>query len=333
MKKILTLTFVLTFSTYIYAQLPAYVPSTGLVAWWPFNGNAADSSGNSNNGTVNGATLTAGQSGLANNAYSFNGSSSYIAVPTNFANSFTAGKMSVSAWVYFNTNADWSSIIKNWGSVTTGAFHFGLSGLSQKLHLQITQSSGTTLNALAPATISLNAWHHVAFTLDGSLMHLYQDGVEVGTPVSYNGTLKTSFQFTNIGVKPGTSQLPAPSFSGYHNGKLDDIGVWSRALNQAEITALYNGSGPNSVSNLETTNLVNIQPNPSNGTILVNAHQSLFSASNTIQVINALGEVVLSEPLDFASKTVTITSGKGIYFLQVMDEHKRILQTNKVVVE
>jgi hypothetical protein len=92
MKKILTLTFVLSLSTYIYAQLPAYVPSTGIVAWWPFNGNAADSSGNSNNGTVNGATLTAGQSGLANNAYSFNGSSSYIAVPTNFANSFSAGK-------------------------------------------------------------------------------------------------------------------------------------------------------------------------------------------------------------------------------------------------
>lgn len=333
MKKILTLAFVLLLSASIYAQLPSYVPSTGLVAWWPFNGNAADSSGNSNNGTVNGATLTAGHSGIANNAYSFNGSSSYIAVPTNFANSFSSGKMSVSAWVYFNVNADWSSIIKNWGSVTTGAFHFGLNALSQKLHLQITQSGGTTLNALAPAVISLNSWHHVAFTLDGSFMHLYQDGVEVGTPVSYDGTLKTSFLYTNIGVKPGTTQLPAPSFSGYHNGKLDDIGVWSRALNQAEITALYNGSGPNSVTNLETTNWVNIQPNPSKGTFLVNADQAIFSANNTLQVMNALGEIVFSEPLNFTTKEVTITSSKGIYFLQVLDERKRILQTSKLVVE
>ena len=57
-----------------FAQLPSYVPSNGLVGWWPFNANATDESGNGNNGTVNGATLTSDRFGITNSAYDFNGS-------------------------------------------------------------------------------------------------------------------------------------------------------------------------------------------------------------------------------------------------------------------
>ncbi len=55
------------------AQIPSYVPTNGLVGWWPFNGNANDESGNGNNGNVNGATLTTDRFGVANKAYSFDG--------------------------------------------------------------------------------------------------------------------------------------------------------------------------------------------------------------------------------------------------------------------
>jgi len=61
-----------------YSQLPSYVPSNGLVGYWPFNGNANDESGNGNNGTVNGATLTADRNGVAGNAYNFDGVNDYI---------------------------------------------------------------------------------------------------------------------------------------------------------------------------------------------------------------------------------------------------------------
>ncbi len=53
------------------AQLPDYLPTEGLVGWWPFNGNANDESGNGNNGVVNGATLTAGSKGNLGVAYGF----------------------------------------------------------------------------------------------------------------------------------------------------------------------------------------------------------------------------------------------------------------------
>jgi hypothetical protein len=58
------------------------IRSDGLVAWYKFDGNTADSSGNGNNGTNNGATLTTDRFGNANRAYSFNGSTQYIDVGT-----------------------------------------------------------------------------------------------------------------------------------------------------------------------------------------------------------------------------------------------------------
>jgi len=60
------------------SSLTAQIPSNGLVAWYPFNGNANDESGNGNNGVVNGATLTADRFGNANGAYSFDGVNSFI---------------------------------------------------------------------------------------------------------------------------------------------------------------------------------------------------------------------------------------------------------------
>ena len=67
MKKLLYLFLGLLFiSQHIVAQVPSYVPTDGLVGYWPFNGNANDESGNGNNGTVNGATLTSDRFGNEN---------------------------------------------------------------------------------------------------------------------------------------------------------------------------------------------------------------------------------------------------------------------------
>jgi len=79
-------------------QYDTTVPTQGLVAYYPFNGNANDESGNGNNGIDSGATLTTDRFGNANKAYWFNGTSNYIEVSDNpilrFSNSF-----SISLWV------------------------------------------------------------------------------------------------------------------------------------------------------------------------------------------------------------------------------------------
>ena len=55
-----------------------YLPTNGLVGYWPFNNNANDESGNGNNGTVNGATLTTDRFGSSNSAYLFDGIDDFI---------------------------------------------------------------------------------------------------------------------------------------------------------------------------------------------------------------------------------------------------------------
>ena len=66
----------LSFTPAVMGQtIPSYIPTNGLVGWWPFNGNANDESGNGNNGTVNGATLTADRFGKLDSAFQLNRSS------------------------------------------------------------------------------------------------------------------------------------------------------------------------------------------------------------------------------------------------------------------
>ena len=67
-------TAVLACSVSALAQnVPSYVPTDGLVGWWPFNGNANDESGNGNDGLANGATLVSDRFGVASSAFSLDG--------------------------------------------------------------------------------------------------------------------------------------------------------------------------------------------------------------------------------------------------------------------
>ena len=84
---ILTLTIALFALPILNAQdLPSHVPTDGLEAYYPFNGNANDESGNGHDGTVSGATLTADKEGNTNGAYSFDGVSNTIGFESPFFN-------------------------------------------------------------------------------------------------------------------------------------------------------------------------------------------------------------------------------------------------------
>ena len=74
-KLIIALFFV---SNVMGQNVPTYVPTNGLLGWWPFNGNANDESGNGYNGTVNGASLSADRFGNSNKSYEFDGIDDYI---------------------------------------------------------------------------------------------------------------------------------------------------------------------------------------------------------------------------------------------------------------
>lgn len=96
-KKIL-LPILLLVSVISFGQPPAYVPTNGLVGYWPFNGNAIDESGNGLDGTVNGATLTNDRLGNANSAYDFDGNSD-IEIPGVIPELLNQSEITYSVWV------------------------------------------------------------------------------------------------------------------------------------------------------------------------------------------------------------------------------------------
>jgi hypothetical protein len=93
----------------------------------------------------------------------------------------------------------------------------------------------------AGTPIPLNTWEHVALVCDGQNMRLYRNGMQVGTPVAYNGTINTNCAAAlGIGVKLGPGGLPVVGAdSGYWHGKMDDLGLWGRGLTADEIFAVF----------------------------------------------------------------------------------------------
>jgi hypothetical protein len=228
----------------------AVIPITnGLFAHWTFDETsgttAANSFGAADNGILNNY-LPGDNSqwvpGRIGGALNFGGSAAghYVSVAT-YPKPTTA--MSASAWVWADARPTWATIVKNWGGATAGQFHFGLQDTGGDLSNFLQTRSGAAPNTREGAATPLptNSWQHVAFTADGTTMRLYRNGIQVGS-VTYSGDLAISIMAQlGIGVKlndAGTA--PDTGSPGYWQGKIDDLGLWSRALNGNEVRSIYN---------------------------------------------------------------------------------------------
>jgi len=87
------------------------IVSRGLIAFYPFNGNTNDESGNGYQGEAKGVSLTADRFGKANSAYSFDGSDDYIQLPEGFSD-FTSG-ITMSFWaLHLSTTGKWTRYVE-----------------------------------------------------------------------------------------------------------------------------------------------------------------------------------------------------------------------------
>lgn len=223
----------------VRAQIPAYIPTGGLVAWYPFTGNANDSSGNGNNGTVTGATLTTDRFGHTNSAYNFNGSTSMIqlVMPAIYAPS-SSSFYSTSLWFNKYSNSTTSKMIWQFmDGTTTNISNYDF----YSDHLLCSQKTLAVQNypfynpsACGPDTIALNQWYHICIVFDqvADTFSLYKNGVySFGGPI---GTIRPSSGYLTIGNNSN-------GIFGF-DGSIDDIGIWNRALTPCEISQLYTGT-------------------------------------------------------------------------------------------
>jgi hypothetical protein len=232
--KRLILFFIFSTSFVLAQSIPSYVPTGGLVAYWPFAGNANDVSGKANNGTINGATLTNDRFGNSNNAYSFNGSTNYISVPQN-----TSFNMQKSTWNIWYKTTDSPTVNGfyifgnddlNLRSVTFGTY-FNTGG-SQ---IYWGSSPGQAVS-IGSTDIIIGNWNMLTITYDQTLSSnnytLYVNGVYKGV------TTMSPFTFGSTGEIRFGKALDAYWQAFF--GQIDDAAIWNRALTPSEITALYN---------------------------------------------------------------------------------------------
>lgn len=262
MKKITFLTAILVVSL-SFAQVPSYVPTTGLIGWWPFNSNANDESGNGNNGSVNGVTFCNDYNGLTNSAINKSNNGSYIrtqGVINNVYNNFT-----ISVWVNPNqpdtimnqgiTGFEGYGIMSvihpphgttNWGSSVMNA-GVGLNvGNNQ---IQIVEHTDNYIGSPLVYINQIIGWHHIIIVYDQHIPKLYLDGNLVATGLqSTIQYVRPGSGFCNLYTNSGFGSSFSPNGNpiGDYKGDFDDIAIWNRPLTDCEIKNLYNGGFPNS---------------------------------------------------------------------------------------
>jgi hypothetical protein len=255
----------------------------GLIGYWRFDditGTTARDSASTNNGALHNYPGDNSQwvPGMVGGALAFDGTSQFVYVPSY---PHPASNMTVTAWVWANARTTWGTILKNWD--ITGQFHFGLDSSAGDLSIYVAQADGTTRNTSEEVPFPTNSWQHVAFTCDGSLVRLYRNGTPVAS-VPYEGTLlhPSPQGCLGIGAKMASAcNATVAGTPGYWRGKIDDLGLWNRALNAAEISAIV-------VAGLQGQSLTNaaLQPVITGGGVRI----SEFMASNKNTLTDDFGD-------------------------------------------
>jgi hypothetical protein len=287
----------------LIGQVPAYVPTTGLMGYWSFSGNANDISGNNLHGTNYGASSTADRAGVPNSAYHFNGSTNYI--ETNFQGILGTNARAVSFWARTANGKIMAGVA--WGSIGTAAryeagFNYGAPGPL------IDGGNGViTFSPVSP--VNDNQWHHYVMQMaSGSTLNqveIYQDGgLLTVTSNVYSGTNVLN---TILGFNVVFGRISAAPFN-YFDGDLDDIGIWNRKLSQCEITNIYTSGQSGLQFSVSQSNSVVCSGTPVTFTANIFSGSPTFSWSNG--VTTATNVVTHFSPGIF-SYSVTGTSGQG----------------------
>ncbi len=221
--------------------------NNGLLAYYPFNGNANDASGNGNNSIFNNATLTSDRLGNPNSAYYFNGIDNYIQIP-NAPGLNPSNQISICALVkpmgfYTGPCHGNSVVMKGDGDYLPGNYAIRFDDNAYTFQnncntsvVDIIHQNFYGVNAQTPSPgytpyINKNQWYCIAYTYDGTFGKFYVDGVLTYTEsvpgISFTNTYDLFF-----------GKLNSSAFPYWFNGTMDEVRLYNRAINAEEVSAL-----------------------------------------------------------------------------------------------
>jgi hypothetical protein len=311
MKKLLALSLHLLISSFLFAQnLPSYLPSNGLVGWWPFNGNANDESGNGNNGTVlSGTALTSDRYNQSNSSYEVDGlncpNAKGVSIPISLINS----EYTISIWSKSNDSTKVSQCIIN-------SYPHGFIGLSLNYGLDVCLNKICSFYGNGPwitngdqilwASFNKESWKHFVITKKMNSVEYYENGnlkfVLTINPLVSPGAI-SSFVCGAISINGGSGCYET------FKGKIDDIAIYNRALTQEEITALYtatpvNGGGGNTIANA-------VPPGIPYQAVVRNANGSV-AANTAVTTRFTLHQTTADGTVEFQETHALTTNAQGL---------------------
>lgn len=227
------------------SENPQDSTSINIVAYYPFNGNAIDESGNGHNGQVEGAQLTTDRFGHENSAYHFDGKDEYILIPT--SDQFQFEQFSISVWFYLDENLGYTQarIInrqktghgsESWGLEVKGE-NYGSTGPGNNLDFHAGNCNYDGIAHLNSKTdLNTRKWYHIVVIHSGDSTFIYINDKLDSKRETYGPPCSENNEPIAIGVSHATNEF-------YFPGKIDDIRIYNRPLSEQEIDQLYHENG------------------------------------------------------------------------------------------
>jgi hypothetical protein len=205
-----------------------------LLAYWPFENNLIDATGNGYNGTAmshsTGMQITpAFAAGVAGQAVDLS-NTAYIDLVDGLADDFSGG-FTFNLWAYPRTAAVWARFLSFNNGQNSDNIFFTRVGVEPTLRLQIVKGSSGTGGALDASVINQNIWQMFTVTMapDGQAV-IYENGVPAAS-----GIVQTPNVIARTNNWIGQSAWPDAQF----NGLLDDIRIYNYPLTPTEVAKLY----------------------------------------------------------------------------------------------
>jgi len=229
------------------AQIPSYVPTNGLLGWWPFNGNANDESGNGNDGVVNGATLTEDRNGVANSAYLFAGQNTCQNILVQNSPELNPNQLTINVWIYASDSN--MTILEKSDASNASKLAYGLTFKDEfqgwrglKTTYGVGNCAYTTQNPQFWSNRSAfpsNAWIMITVVIEGNGGINQYCNSELVYSSNGNQNFSPCDDSNSVLRIGGPHTNPDPEC---FKGKIDDLAIYNRALTPQEIQNLYNGS-------------------------------------------------------------------------------------------
>lgn len=294
--KTVLLSIMVILASSLHAQI-----NEGLIAYYPFYGNANDESANDNHGEVTNAILAEGVHGDTDGAYLFNGVDTYITVPSSASLNSPDTALSMSVWVNLN---GYSEIGESFSPILMRS-DLPDNGFPYRLGIG-TQTVFTAVNnwnndVSLDTTLIFDSWQHLIVTYSPDTVKFYLNNVLIGEEAFATEIIPAELPLLIGKDTPGVEEI--------FEGRTDELRLYNRALTSDKVGELYE-DGTTGLSEPQME-MVDVFPNPGNG--LIRIPSQLYEVESC-KVYNLSGER-LGEFARPAAHIDITGYPKGVYFL------------------